>query len=46
MPKKISRCGSEVSLPSPAPEDTEAAGSSDSKETTDSRMFGLLCSLN
>ncbi|KAG8003861.1 Aurora kinase B [Nibea albiflora] len=40
VPKKISRRGSEVSLPSPVPEDAEAAGSSDSKATSDSRMFG------
>ncbi|KAI3351559.1 hypothetical protein L3Q82_020393, partial [Scortum barcoo] len=35
--KKIGRRGSQVNLPSPVPKDTEAAGSSDSKETTDTR---------
>ncbi|XP_070693208.1 biorientation of chromosomes in cell division protein 1-like 1 [Pempheris klunzingeri] len=34
-PKKSGRRGSQVSLPSPVPEDTEAAGSSDSKEAAD-----------
>ncbi|XP_054453105.1 biorientation of chromosomes in cell division protein 1-like 1 [Anoplopoma fimbria] len=36
-PKKIAQQGSEVNPPSPVPEDTEAAGGSDSKETTDTR---------
>ncbi|KAF1384980.1 hypothetical protein PFLUV_G00125850 [Perca fluviatilis] len=34
-PRKIARRGSQVNLPSPVPENTEAAGSSDSKPTTD-----------
>ncbi|XP_038555463.1 biorientation of chromosomes in cell division protein 1-like 1 isoform X2 [Micropterus salmoides] len=34
-PKKTGRRGSQVNLPSPVPEDAEAAGSSNSKETTD-----------
>lgn len=38
VPNKTGRRGSQVSLPSPVPEDTEAAGSSDSKETSDTRM--------
>ncbi|XP_078117531.1 biorientation of chromosomes in cell division 1-like 1 [Sander vitreus] len=36
-PRKIARRGSQVNLPSPVPENTEAAGSSDSKPTTDTR---------
>ncbi|XP_075959343.1 biorientation of chromosomes in cell division 1-like 1 [Anarhichas minor] len=40
-PKKIARRGSQVSLPSPVPEDTEAAGGSDSKETADTRKPAL-----
>lgn len=42
MPNKTGRRGSQVSLPSPVPEDTEAAGSSDSKETSDTRMSVIL----
>lgn len=42
MPKKTGRRGSQVSLTSPVPEDTEAAGSSDSKETSDTRMSVIL----
>lgn len=42
MPNKTGRRGSQVSLPSPVPEDAEAAGSSDSKETSDTRMSVIL----
>ncbi|XP_032383428.1 biorientation of chromosomes in cell division protein 1-like 1 isoform X2 [Etheostoma spectabile] len=36
-PRNIAQQGSQVNLPSPVPENTEAAGSSDSKPTTDTR---------